>query len=323
VKSLRGQRHSAFSESTAGTLAEHISIVQTAVRGALRAGHFLAGILGHSAFERITRTGSALGIPAWSIDMPRAARSMPVTSREGAHALYFPTCLTRVFGPIPGGPSVAELIVAVSARAGAPVWIPPKIKGTCCGMPFSSKGYKKGFILSVNTAIERLWDWSSHAALPVVLDTSPCAFTLKTCRDALTEPNRKRYDSLKILDSIEYARDVVLPGLIIRRRTDAAAVHPVCSVQKMGLSTALRDIAAVCAEKAYVPVEAGCCGFAGDRGFLFPELTEAATRAEAAEIARHSFSGYFSSSRTCEIGMSRATGRSWTSFWALLDEASR
>ncbi|HYK88224.1 MAG TPA: FAD-binding and (Fe-S)-binding domain-containing protein [Acidobacteriota bacterium] len=323
VKNLRSSRHENFSEATANWMAGHFALAEAVLRGALRTGHAQAALIGHSALARITRAGSAVGLAAWSADMPRAARSLPVTSREGARALYFPTCITRVFGPFPGEPSVAELVVAVAARAGTPVWIPPKVKGTCCGMPFSSKGYKKASARCVNSAIERLWDWSRQGSLPVVLDTSPCAYTLKNCRDSLNEPNRKRFDSLRILDSIEFARDVVLPALPLRRKLRAVALHPVCSVQKMGLSGALRDIAVPCAEETFVPVEAGCCGFAGDRGFIHPELTEAATRAEAAEIIRQSFNGYFASSRTCEIGMTRATGRSWRSFWALLDEASR
>jgi D-lactate dehydrogenase len=73
-----------------------------------------------------------------------------------------------------------------------------------------------------------------------------------------------------------------------------------------------------------VPIDTGCCGFAGDRGFTHPELTEAATRAEAAEInAIAPCAFYVSSSRTCEIGMSRATGHPFVSFWDVLDAASR
>jgi D-lactate dehydrogenase len=54
-----------------------------------------------------------------------------------------------------------------------------------------------------------------------------------------------------------------------------------------------------------------------------PELTAAATREEARELARGSFAGYYSSSRTCEIGLTRATGKPFRSFWSLLELASR
>jgi D-lactate dehydrogenase len=103
-----------------------------------------------------------------------------------------------------------------------------------------------------------------------------------------------------------------------------ALVHPVCSVVKLGLAAKLTAMVAACADDAIVPIDTGCCGFAGDRGFTHPELTEAATSAEAAEIdAIAPCDFYVSSSRTCEIGMSRATGRSFVSFWDVLDAVSR
>ncbi len=322
VKRLRGERHSALGKATANWLAARFAFTESAARTALRLGHVQAALFGHGLLVRLTRAGHALGLARWSEDMPHPAGPLPATGREGAHALYLPACISRVLGPDPGEPSVAQLMIKVASRAGVPVWIPPKVEGTCCGMPFSSKGFAEAHSRCVNATIERLWNWSDGGRLPVVIDTSPCAYTLKTCRDALTEANRKRLDGLRILDSIEFARDYVLPNLEILREVSAVALHPVCSVVKMDLTAALRDVAAACARDVFVPVESGCCGFAGDRGFLIPELTETATRAEAAEILVREFDGHYASSRTCEIGMRRATGRTWSSFWALLDRVS-
>ncbi|MGH7291985.1 MAG: hypothetical protein ACREJT_12285, partial [Myxococcota bacterium] len=55
----------------------------------------------------------------------------------------------------------------------------------------------------------------------------------------------------------------------------------------------------------------GCCGFAGDRGMLHPELTASATTAEAAQVRARPTSGYVSCNRTCEIAMTRATGQDY------------
>ncbi len=38
------------------------------------------------------------------------------------------------------------------------------------------------------------------------------------------------------------------------------------------------------ADEVVVPQDAGCCGYAGDRGLLHPELTASATAREAAEV---------------------------------------
>ena len=47
----------------------------------------------------------------------------------------------------------------------------------------------------------------------------------------------------------------------------------------------LRSLAGALADEVYVAPSATCCGFAGDRGISHPELTAAATRDQAAELA--------------------------------------
>ena len=58
-------------------------------------------------------------------------------------------------------------------------------------------------------------------------------------------------------------------------------------------------------------------------GFLLPELTASATKHEAEEVKARSFDGYFSSSRTCEVGMTRSTGEIYRSYLFLLERATR
>ncbi len=72
-----------------------------------------------------------------------------------------------------------------------------------------------------------------------------------------------------------------------------------------------------------VPDAWDCCAFAGDRGLLHPELTASATRAEAARVARGAhFDAYASVNRTCEIGLTRATGQPYRHLLELLDTAT-
>jgi len=190
-------------------------------------------------------------------------------------------------------------------------------------VPFSSKGYDQGHKQAVNTAIERFWNWTQQGAIPVVVDTSPCSYGLLTSRPYLTPENQERFDRMRILDSIEFANDTLLPRLTIMRKVQSVALHPVCSVMKMGITPKLVKVARACSKAVTVPDNAGCCGFAGDRGFSFPELTESATRPEAAEISKGDYDGHYSSSRTCEIGMTRATGKIYRSYIHLLDYATK
>ncbi len=90
----------------------------------------------------------------------------------------------------------------------------------------------------------------------------------------------------------------------------------------MGLEGKFIHIARHFANEVKVPVHAGCCGMAGDRGFLFPEFTISATRIEAAEVNEKEFNGYYSTSKTCEIAMSDAVGKNYQSILNLVDECT-
>ena len=155
------------------------------------------------------------------------------------------------------------------------------------------------------------------------MDTSPCTYGVLSSRGYLTADNQAKFDKLKIIDSTAFAFDVLLPRLQVHRKVASVVLHPVCSVTKMNLLPQLEGVAKACADKVVVPRDAGCCGFAGDRGFTHPELTAAATKHEAREVKTQSFDGYFASSRTCEVGMTRSTGQVYRSFLYLLEQNTR
>jgi D-lactate dehydrogenase len=77
------------------------------------------------------------------------------------------------------------------------------------------------------------------------------------------------------------------------------------------------------AERVEVPENWGCCAFAGDRGMLHPELTESATRAQAADVAAIDATAHASCNRTCELAMTRATGKAYRHVLELLEERTR
>jgi D-lactate dehydrogenase len=244
---------------------------------------------------------------------------MPATTSEGAAAVYVPSCTNRIFG---GGP--IDALVAVSARAGLPVWIPADVAGSCCGLPWSSKGFAAAHRHKANELVEQLWEWSGEGALPIVVDAASCTGQIVEPGDGtLSEGNAEHLGALTILDSVAWAHDRLLPDLEITDKLGAAAIHPTCATNRQGNAPRLRALASAIADDVYVPPTATCCGFAGDRGISHPELTESATRAEAAELSGRHFDAYLSSNRTCEIGMSRATGKTYESVINALERATR
>jgi D-lactate dehydrogenase len=85
-------------------------------------------------------------------------------------------------------------------------------------MPYSSKGFEEAHAIAANRAIDRLFKWSDGGRLPVVVDASPCAFSLATCRAALDPVRRLRFDAMRIEDALSWAHDAMLPRLPLRRR---------------------------------------------------------------------------------------------------------
>jgi D-lactate dehydrogenase len=334
TKRFRAIRHSRLANRIAETMARHFAVAEFTARLALRTGHLIERVCGPSAMPAITRqldriSRKFISDPfwQWTYPMPRPRRGViPTTTKADADAVYYPACISRIMGALPGEQEKTtnmQALLNIAQRAGVKLHVPSGLAGHCCGVPFSSKGFEAANHTAVNHIVESLFRWSDSGRLPIVIDTSPCTYGLKTCRPQLTIENQQKFDQLRILDSVEYVQSAILPRLPILHKLTSVALHPVCSAAKMGIAPKLVTLAKACSEEVVVPQEAGCCAFAGDRGFLHPELTRSATQGEAAELETHHHEGYFSSSRTCEIGMTRATGHLYRSYLHMLDVASR
>ncbi|WP_207427549.1 FAD-binding and (Fe-S)-binding domain-containing protein [Pedobacter sp. SYSU D00535] len=323
VKRLRKENHSEFANSLALLVAKNFGAVAATVKAGIGAGLSLNNILGDQSLLRLTRGMKRL-VPATPLWSDQIKVSPPVAERRtltDAGVVYFPTCISRVMGgSADRKKSVVETFISISEKTGTEFRIPSDIDSTCCGQIFSSKGFSKAYAYTANATIEKLWKWTDEGSLPVVLDITSCTQTLQNCRNVLSEANKEKYDNLKIIDSVEYILDFLLPRAVIKTKKEKVVLHPVCSLTKMGLESKFQQIALQLAKEVKIPLHAGCCGMAGDRGFLFPELTDSATRPEATEVKQESYDGYYSSSKTCEIAMSEAVGKNYESIMYLLDE---
>lgn len=331
MKEFRKAENSEAAEAVALSLAKHWSVVEKLSRIGLGAADIAVKIFGVGALTGITATVRAVVsndlMPAVPGPMPHAASGkLPTTHREGAAAIYFPACINRMFGRDPGQartPSLPEMLLAVSARAGLPLWIPPDVAGLCCSTPWHSKGYQRGHEYMSNAIADALWRWSEGATLPIVVDAASCTLGLLDDVGKHLDPERKaRHDQLDIRDSITWCH-ALLPQLTISRKLGRVAVHPTCSITHLGLVSPLKEIASALADDAEVPIGTTCCGTAGDRGLLHPELVVSATREVKAVLDAHPADAYLSANRTCEMGLRHATGRPYESFVFLLEELSR
>jgi len=107
----------------------------------------------------------------------------------------------------------------------------------------------------------------------------------------------------------------------MQRLREPITVHPVCSVRKMGTLEKLDAIAHRCSVDVVAVPDVLCCGFAGDKGFNQPELNEYALRHLAESLPPGCTRGY-STSRTCEIGLSEQAGFAYRSIIDLVDSCA-
>ncbi|WP_329326349.1 FAD-binding and (Fe-S)-binding domain-containing protein [Streptomyces sp. NBC_01689] len=331
IKEFRCTEATEQRERIALRIAELWRTVEELARAAMSAADIIQRTVGSKVLTELT-AGVRLAIsndlmPAVPGPMPRAAMGkLPKTQREGAAAVYFPACVNRIFGRDPGmprHPPLPQALIDVSARAGKQLWIPDDVTGKCCSTPWSSKGYTRGHKWMAATTCDALWAWSGQGTLPVVIDAASCTNgLLDDVKNYLDDERRWRLDQIHLLDSIQWCSDL-LPQLTVVRRVNRAAVHPTCSTQHLGLNEALVAIVEQLAEEVLVPIGATCCGTAGDRGLLHPELVVSATRDEKVVLDQCPADAYLSANRTCEMGMRHATGRPYESFIFLLEELTR
>jgi D-lactate dehydrogenase len=290
MKSLHARSHPAWRVRASLFAADHMGLLLASGRAALRMGSTLQRMSPGLLPRRLR--GLALPTGAPPLPAPRAPASPAV--------VYFPSCLTRLVGPLPGenaaplGEAVAQSLAAV----GFSVRIPPDVRSLCCGLLFGSKGYEAAAERARSHTVEGLRRASDGGRWPMVTDASPCALALAS-------------DSLRVDDFPSFwAREGLPRAPIPRRRRARAVVHPACSLRRQEGLPALVSVAQAYAEDVRIPLSAECCGFAGDRGFVVPEVTAAALVREAAEIRTLLTPGaaVYSTSRTCELGLSRAVG---------------
>ncbi len=326
VKRLRKEQHSAFANSTALLAARHFNRVVRAVRLMLNVGNFINRLFGKRTMTNLTKALKRISpsLPIWTEEIPKPPSLAVLKANKSTTdpaVIYFPSCISRAMGSYADKEkNIMETFVSICEKTGIAVVIPEELGKRCCSQIFSSKGHVQAQQFMANQTIEQLWISSKQGAIPIVIDVSSCAYTLRQLRPSLHEENKLQYDKLRIMDAVEFIHENVLSKAVVKKKKEHIALHPVCSLQKMKAEEKIAAIANAFSEKVTVPLHAGCCGMAGDRGFLFPELTSAATASEAKEVAETSCNGYYSSTKTCEMAMTAATQHNYESILYLVDE---
>jgi len=318
IKNLRTEEIGS-GQNRAVWIADRMSGVTSTVRTALSTVGFFHAILGSSVMKGLSgglRTLSGNRIPLWNEFMPLGAQRIATNQslKSANKVVYFPSCINRAMGVSKEHRNEKQLSVKMLEllnKGGFEVIYPENMNALRCGMAFSSKGYTEAGTKKSKELEAALLKSSENGKYPVLCDMSPCLFTMKENMGSI----------LKLYEPVEFILDFLLPNLEITPLQETITVFPVCSIKKMGLEDKLVELAEKCAAKVVVP-ETNCCGFAGDRGFSFPELNEHGLRELKIQLPAEVKHGY-STSRTCEIGLSLHSGISHQSIAYLVDRVSK
>ncbi len=306
TRRLRGRQLSDSARSLHKWTGNNFGTFAGLSRSGLKIGHAVSGVLGDNLVNRVTGG-------AWRKEMPPPAKNPTRRMAKGDPVVYFPTCGARIFGPADSadrqlGDVVQELLI----RAGYAPILPEGFDKLCCGQMLASKGMLEEAEDLSNTLEAALMKASDNGRIPVIMDASACSARMQ----------KHLADRLKVYDFHEFAHDALLPRLMITRQAGPVALHVNCSVKRTGADGKLRALLKACVKEVIEPSSTSCCGFGGDRGFAVPELNQHALRHIHEELPANCACGV-STNRTCEIGLTAETGRTYRSVAYLLEACSR
>lgn len=320
VRKLRGRE--ASKTGTANWLADHFSTAVQGTRFMLHAANGAHIILGTKRLAKLsaTMTNASKGrVPQWTPATPQPLQRLhlpkPAVQDERPRVVYLAACVSRAMGPAARDQEQEPLLDKTRGlleKAGYQVIFPEQLNDLCCGQPFASKGYAEQGERKRQEMLDALLKASRGGLDPIYCDTSPCTLRLV---QGLTDQRLDMYDPVRFI------RTHLLDKLDFVPQDKPIAVHVTCSTQHLGEAQALIDIARRCANEVVIPEGIHCCGFAGDKGFTTPELNEHALRSlkNAVQICEEGIS----TSRTCEIGLSRHGEIDYHGLVYLVDRVTR
>lgn len=288
VKEIRAEKTAGFSKSIAGVIESNWGTTTNIARTGLKLASKLPTLS-----KSVTKLAASIfpdgTIPQWDTHVQSNGFSRKKLINPEGEYLFLPSCMNEVFGE----PQIIKLL-ELAKEKGIGIEVPKGIENFCCGTPFSSKGFKQA---TANRASKNQQILAGAENRTVIIDGSSCHQTMLGQSSGVIELTE--FIVQQMLDKFEVSK---YPKIV---------VHPTCSGES-GANKAMLQIAEAIADEVVTPVDWKCCGFAGDRGLLVPELTANATKLEVAEIEK--LDGVFvSNNQPCQIGLNGATDKNYTS----------
>ena len=310
--------------------ANHMAGIKSGLRVVLDVAHLGHITLGSTLMTSICRGMNKMGMPLWTTAMPKKHRqpkksdltqfiiekSIPQPEEEHSplKVVYFPSCINQTMGQSKRDGKIHDLVdevIQLMAKAGYEVIFPEGMEKMCCGQIWESKGMLDIADRKSAELEEALWQASEQGKYPVLCAQSPCLHRMK-----------KVMKKMKLYEPAEFIMEYLVPRLDFHPIDRHIALHLTCSTRQMGVDKDMIALAKLCSTNVFLPEGVGCCGFAGDRGFTFPELNKYGLRKLRPQIEKNHIEVGYSNSRTCEIGLETNTGIPYMSIVYLVNECT-
>jgi len=300
--------------------ANHMAGIKSGLRVVLDVANLGHSVLGSSLMTGICNGMNKMGIPLWTTAMPKKKRQpkpgihVGKADNDDLKVVYFPSCINQTMGLAKGAPvshSLVDDTCRLINKAGYEVIFPKGMDRMCCGQIWESKGMLDIADRKSAELEEALWEASEHGRYPVLCDQSPCLHRMK-----------KVIKRMKLYEPAEFIMLFLKDRLDFHPIDRHIALHITCSTREMGVSDHLIELAKLCSTNVFLPEGVGCCGFAGDRGFTYPEMNKYALRKLRPQIEKNRIEIGYSNSRTCEIGLQTNTGIPYMSIVYLVNECT-
>ena len=310
--------------------ANHMAGIKSGLRVVLDVAHAAHITLGPTLMTSICRGMNKMGMPLWTTAMPKKHRQpkksdltqfiieKSIPHKEEQHSelkvVYFPSCINQTMGQSKHGGKIHDLVdevIQLMAKAGYEVIFPEGMERMCCGQIWESKGMLDIADRKSAELEAALWKASEEGKYPVLCAQSPCLHRMK-----------KVMHRMDLYEPAEFIMKFLVPRLDFHPIDRHIALHLTCSTRQMGVDKDMIELAKLCSKNVFLPEGVGCCGFAGDRGFTFPELNSYGLRKLRPQIEANGIEVGYSNSRTCEIGLETNSGIPYMSIVYLVNECT-
>lgn len=309
VKRLRSEQQSFVSQSFGSLAASKWSATTTLLSGLLTTAKNVPAPIVETVNKILRQISGNNSMPLWNKALPGGGKSRLALNSDNPDLVYFPSCINSLYGES----DIQRAFLNLCEKVGLKVLIPTGIQDLCCGTPWASKGLTQGYEVMALKTKQEIMRQVTKENLVVVSDATSCTHGLTQIFGETQIP---------IVDVLQFVNEKILPLVKIKTKLSSLVIHPTCSGVELGINKHMTALAEAISEEVIVPLDWTCCGFAGDRGLLHPELTQAATSTQAQELSSHKYVAYASSNRPCQIGLSIATGQNYVHLVELVDQVS-